>query len=264
MGLSRSTPLALLALLTAGALACGAEGAWTARDDADGDESSTRGATPVDTTGTPGKGPAKEPGTRGEPPAKAPPRAASPRTDPTHASLPDAVASAPRPRALEVNPEATEEERRESLEALRDAALRYVEDLDTVLLEAEDVVSTCERSPANGAAIGGPPRHLEAKRARARFAKDVAAFERAADALERRAKAPVPEAEEPAARALVRASEADVRALKAINEYVASRGDDKHEEVAKARAKLKLVREGLLASQRMKALKALGLVGDGR
>jgi hypothetical protein len=254
----------LLALLAAAALARGAEGAWTARDDADGDESSTSGATPVDTTGTPGKGPAKEPGTRGEPSAKAPPRAGAPRAEQQRASLPDAVASAPRPRALEVNPEATEEERRESLEQLRDAALRYVEELDTVLLEAEDVVSTCERSPANGAAIGGPPRHLEAKRARARFAKDVAAFERAADALERRAKAPVPEEDQSAARALARASDADVRALKAINEYVASRGDDKHEEVAKARAKLKLMRDGLLASQRMKALKALGLVGEGK
>ena len=74
----------------------------------------------------------------------------------------------------------------------------------------------------------------------------------------------MPEEEQSAARALARASDADVRALKAINEYVASRGDDKHEEIAKARAKLKLVRDGLLASQRMKALKALGLVGEGK
>lgn len=250
MGLARTT---LLALLAAGALACGAGAARPVQDAGGGKTSASDGAV-GGSSGAPGKGAAKEPATRGEPTRAEPPRA----------SLPDAVASTPRPRAFEVNPEATEEERRDSLEALRDAALRYIEDLDTVLLEAEDVVSTCERSPANGAAIGGPPRHLEAKRARARFAKDVAAFERSADALGRRAKAPVPEAEESAARALARASEADVRALKAINEYVTSRGDDKHEEVAKARAKLKLVREGLLASQRMKALKALGLVGEGK
>ncbi len=260
MGFARST---LLALLTAGALACGAEGACPAPD-ADDDGSPAGVPTTRETAGAAGKDDAKEPDASGEPAAKAPPRAGTPRPGQPRASLPDAVASAPRPRSFEVNPEATEEERRESLEALRDAALRYVEELDTVLLEAEDVVSTCERSPANGAAIGGPPRHLEAKRARARFAKDVAAFERAAVSLGRRAAAPVPEVDEPAARALARAAEADLRALKAINEYVACRGDDKHEEVAKARAKLRLVREGLLASQRMKALRALGLVGDGR
>jgi len=260
MGLARTT---LLAFLAAGALACGA-GAARPVQDASGEKTSASDGAVGGSSGTAGKGAAKEPATRGEPGAKAPPREGPVRAEPPRASLPDAVASTPRPRAFEVNPEASEEERRDSLEALRDAALRYVEDLDTVLLEAEDVVSTCERSPANGAAIGGPPRHLEAKRARARFAKDVAAFERSADALGRQAKAPVPEAEESAARALARASEADVRALKAINEYVTSRGDDKHEEVAKARAKLKLVREGLLASQRMKALKALGLVGEGK
>lgn len=260
MVLARTT---LLPLLAAAALACGAEGACPAPD-ADGDGSPAGGPTTRETAGAAGKDDAKEPDASGEPAAKAPPRAGTPRPGQPRASLPDAVASAPRPRSFEVNPEATEEVRRDSLEALRDAALRYVEELDTVLLEAEDVVSTCERSPSNGAAIGGPPRHLEAKRARARFAKDVAAFERAAVALERKARVPVPEAEESAARALVRASEADVRALKAINEYVASRGDDKHEEVAKARAKLKLVREGLLASQRTKALKALGLVGEGK
>jgi hypothetical protein len=63
---------------------------------------------------------------------------------------------------------------------------------------------------------------------------------------------------------LVRASEADVRALKAINQYLAARGDDKHEEVAKARAKYRLLREGLLSMQRLKALRTLGLAGDWR
>ena len=157
-----------------------------------------------------------------------------------------------------------DEERIASLEAFKDAAMRYAEELDTVLLEADDAVSTCERAPANGAAIGGTPRHLEAKRARADFLKDVTKFERSVDALQRKARAPMPEDDAAKVKDLVRASEADVRALKAINEYLAARGDDKHEEVAKARAKYRLLREGLLSMQRLKALRALGLAGDWR
>ena len=74
----------------------------------------------------------------------------------------------------------------------------------------------------------------------------------------------MPEDEASRVKDLVRASEADVRALKAINQYLAARGDDKHEEVAKARAKYRLLREGLLSMQRLKALRTLGLAGDWR
>ena len=184
---------------------------------------------------------------------------------PATASADPAPSTTPqRSRALEVNPEATDDERTASLEAFKDAAMRYAEELDTVLLEADDAVSTCERAPANGAAIGGTPRHLEAKRARADFLKDVTKFERSVDALQRKARAPMPEDDAAKVKDLVRASEADVRALKAINEYLAARGDDKHEEVAKARAKYRLLREGLLSMQRLKALRALGLAGDWR
>ena len=182
----------------------------------------------------------------------------------TASADPAPAATTPRPRALEVNPEANDDERAAAFEAFKDAAMVYAEELDTVLLEADDAVSTCERAPANGAAIGGAPRHLEAKRARTKFAKDVTAFERRAEALDRKAQAPMPEDEAAKVKDLVRASEADVRALKAINEYLAARGDDKHEEVAKARAKYRLLREGLLSMQRLKALRALGLAGDWR
>lgn len=179
-------------------------------------------------------------------------------------AVPAPATETARPRTLEVNPEPTDEERAESLEAFKDAAMVYAEELDTILLEADDAVGTCERAPANGAAIGGTPRHLEAKRARSKFAKDVAAFERKAEALERAARKPMPEPDAVKVKDLVRASEADVRALKAIGQYLAARGDDKHEEVAKARAKYRMLREGLLSMQRLKALRGLGLAGDWR
>ena len=199
---------------------------------------------------------------RNDPKAPRDPRA---NGRPATASADPAPSTTPhRPRALEVNPEATDDERTASLEAFKDAAMRYAEELDTVLLEADDAVSTCERAPANGAAIGGTPRHLEAKRARADFLKDVTKFERSVEALQRKARAPMPEDDAAKVKDLVRASEADVRALKAINEYLAARGDDKHEEVAKARAKYRGLREGLLSMQRLKALRALGLAGDWR
>lgn len=162
-------------------------------------------------------------------------------------------------REFEVNPAPNEDERSAALEEIRDAVMVYADELDTVLLEAEDAVSTCERAPANGATVGGRPRFLEAQRARAAFSKDLARFERAVRSLERTAAAPVPARDAASVRSLVRAAQADLRALDGVADYLAARGDDKHEEVAKARAKLKSLRDGLLSVQRQHALRGIGL-----
>ena len=58
---------------------------------------------------------------------------------------------------------------------------------------------------------------------------------------------------------MVRAVKSDERALGEVGKYIATRGDDKHEEFAKARAKLNSVRGGPLSLLRVQALNQLGI-----
>jgi hypothetical protein len=155
------------------------------------------------------------------------------------------------------NDGASPEERAKALERLRDAAAEYSEEVHTVTLEADDAVSACEKSPPDRSASGGQPRFLEAKRARTAFGKEVQRFVAVARKLEAAAKAPMPEGRQEAVQALVRAVQADVRAINAIKEYLGSRGDDKHQDFSKARAKLTSMTGGELAAERRAALAAV-------
>ncbi|MFM9145280.1 MAG: hypothetical protein ACKORL_07960, partial [Phycisphaerales bacterium] len=73
------------------------------------------------------------------------------------------------------------------------------------------------------------------------------------------AKGRMPTERSDAVRAMVRAVKSDERALKEVGEYIARRGNDKHEEFAKARAKLNSVRTGPLSLLRVQALNQLGI-----
>jgi hypothetical protein len=171
-----------------------------------------------------------------------------------HAAGQGAKAPAGRPRT---NDASNPEERAKALERVRDAAAEYSDEVHTVALEAEDAVSACEKSPPDRAVSGAEPRFLEAKRARTAFGKEVQRFAAVARKLETAAKAPMPEGRQEAVQALVRAVQADVRAINAIKGYLGSRGDDKHQDFAKARAKLASMTGGELAAERRSALAAV-------
>jgi hypothetical protein len=146
-----------------------------------------------------------------------------------------------------------------AFERFQAVATEYVDSLDTVLIEAEDAVGTCERSPRNDAQSGGKPRFLEAQRARGAFAKQVDAFEKSVKAVATAAKPTMPVHRADAAKSLVRASATDLKALETITDYLSARGSDKHEEYAKARAKLTSLKTGALADVRATALRDIGI-----
>lgn len=150
------------------------------------------------------------------------------------------------------------EERTSYLEFV-EVAVEYVGEFDTVVLEADDAVRTCERSPADDAPKGGKPRFLDAQRARDKFSAELKQYGKAVEKLQNGAKAKMPADREDAVRAMARASKSDQKALGEVLEYLRSRGHDKHEEFAKARSKLNSVRSGPIAGLRINALRALGI-----
>jgi hypothetical protein len=146
-----------------------------------------------------------------------------------------------------------------AFERFQSTATEYVDSLDTVLIEAEDVIGTCERSPKNDSVPGGKPRFLEAQRARTAFGKQVDEFEKSVKALTAAARPAMPAHRWDSAKALARASATDLKALETIADYLSARGNDKHEEYAKARAKLTSLKSGTLADVRSTALRELGI-----
>ena len=153
------------------------------------------------------------------------------------------------------------EEQRASYQVFIDTAVVYVSAFDTVMLEADDAVRTLERAPADNAAPtkNGEPRFLDSKRAREDYQKELKEYAKSVKMVEAGAKAKVPADRADAVRAMVRAVKSDERALVEVGKYIASRGDEKHEEFAKARAKLNSVRTGPLSLLRVQALNQLGI-----
>ena len=138
-------------------------------------------------------------------------------------------------------------------------ATEYVDSVDTIMIEAEDAVATCERSPTDDTPSGGRPRFLEAQRARAAFGKHVQSFGKSVRSIAGAAKPASKAKRGEMAQAMVRASAADLKAVEAIADYLNARGSDKHEEFAKARAKLNSLKSGALAQVRSTALRDLGI-----
>lgn len=153
------------------------------------------------------------------------------------------------------------EEQRASYQVFVDTAVVYVSSFDTMMLEAEDAVRTLERAPADNAAPpkNGEPRFLDSKRAREDYQKELKEYAKSVKMVEAGAKAKMPADRADAVRAMVRAAKSDERALMEVGKYIASRGDEKHEEFAKARAKLNSVRTGPLSLLRVQALNQLGI-----
>lgn len=153
------------------------------------------------------------------------------------------------------------EEQKASFNVFVDTAVVYVNAFDTMMLEADDAVRTLERAPADDAAPrkGAGPRFLDSKRAREDYQKEMKEFGKAVKMVEAGAKAKMPPDRSDAVRAMVRAVKSDERALEEVGKYIATRGDDKHEEFAKARAKLNSVRNGPLSLLRVQALNLLGI-----
>ncbi|MFM8698306.1 MAG: hypothetical protein ACKOF7_06515 [Phycisphaerales bacterium] len=153
------------------------------------------------------------------------------------------------------------EEQRASYQVFVDTAVVYVNSFDTMMLEADDAVRTLERAPADGAAPpkNGEPRFLDSKRAREDYQKELKEYAKSVKMVEAGAKAKMPADRADAVRAMVRAAKSDERALVEVGKYIATRGDDKHEEFAKARAKLNSVRTGPLSLLRVQALNQLGI-----
>ena len=153
------------------------------------------------------------------------------------------------------------EEQRASYQVFIDTAVVYVSAFDTMMLEADDAVRTLERAPADDAAPpkNGEPRFLDSKRAREDYQKELKEYAKSVKMVEAGAKAKMPADRADAVRAMVRAAKSDERALGEVGKYIATRGDDKHEEFAKARAKLNSVRTGPLSLLRVQALNQLGI-----
>jgi hypothetical protein len=153
------------------------------------------------------------------------------------------------------------EEQRASYQVFIDTAVVYVSAFDTMMLEADDAVRTLERAPADNAAPtkNGEPRFLDSKRAREDYQKELKEYAKSVKMVEAGAKAKVPADRADAVRAMVRAVKSDERALVEVGKYISSRGDEKHEEFAKARAKLNSVRTGPLSLLRVQALNQLGI-----
>lgn len=153
------------------------------------------------------------------------------------------------------------EEQRASYQVFVDTAVVYVNAFDTMMLEADDAVRTLERAPADDAAPpkNGEPRFLDSKRAREDYQKELKEYAKSVKMVEAGAKAKMPADRADAVRAMVRAAKSDERALGEVGKYIATRGDDKHEEFAKARAKLNSVRSGPLSLLRVQALNQLGV-----
>jgi len=153
------------------------------------------------------------------------------------------------------------EEQRASYQVFIDTAVVYVNAFDTMMLEADDAVRTLERAPADDAAPpkNGEPRFLDSKRAREDYQRELKEYARSVKMVEAGAKAKMPADRTDAVRAMVRAVKSDERALGEVGKYIATRGDDKHEEFAKARAKLNSVRNGPLSLLRVQALNLLGI-----
>lgn len=153
------------------------------------------------------------------------------------------------------------EEQRASYQVFIDTAVVYVNAFDTMMLEADDAVRTLERAPADDAAPpkNGEPRFLDSKRAREDYQKELKEYAKSVKMVEAGAKAKMPPDRSDAVRAMVRAVKSDERALEEVGKYIAVRGDDKHEEFAKARAKLNSVRNGPLSLLRVQALNLLGI-----
>lgn len=153
------------------------------------------------------------------------------------------------------------EEQRASYQVFVDTAVVYVNAFDTMMLEADDAVRTLERAPADDAAPpkNGEPRFLDSKRAREDYQKELKEYAKSVKMVEAGAKAKMPADRADAVRAMVRAAKSDERALGEVGKYIATRGDDKHEEFAKARAKLNSVRSGPLSLLRVQALNQLGI-----
>ena len=146
-----------------------------------------------------------------------------------------------------------------AFERFKMVATEYVDSVDTIMIEAEDAVATCERSPTNDTPSGGRPRFLEAQRARAAFDKHIQAFGKSVRAVANAARPAAQAKRAEYAQAMVRASAADLKAVEAIAGYLDSRGNDKHEEFAKARAKLTSLKSGAIAQVRATALRDLGI-----
>ena len=153
------------------------------------------------------------------------------------------------------------EEQRASYQVFVDTAVVYVNSFDTMMLEADDAVRTLERAPADNAAPtkNGEPRFLDSKRAREDYQKELKEYAKSVKMVEAGAKAKMPADRADAVRAMVRAAKSDERALVEVGKYLAARGDEKHEEFAKARAKLNSVRTGPLSLLRVQALNQLGI-----
>jgi len=153
------------------------------------------------------------------------------------------------------------EEQRASYQVFVDTAVVYVNAFDTMMLEADDAVRTLERAPADDAAPpkNGEPRFLDSKRAREDYQKELKEYAKSVKMVEAGAKAKMPADRADAVRAMVRAAKSDERALGEVGKYIATRGNDKHEEFAKARAKLNSVRSGPLSLLRVQALNQLGI-----
>jgi len=153
------------------------------------------------------------------------------------------------------------EEQQASYQVFIDTAVVYVNAFDTMMLEADDALRTLERAPADDAAPpkNGEPRFLDSKRAREDYQKELKEYAKSVKMVEAGAKAKMPADRADAVRAMVRAAKSDERALVEVGKYIATRGDDKHEEFAKARAKLNSVRGGPLSLLRVQALNQLGI-----
>ena len=146
-----------------------------------------------------------------------------------------------------------------AFERFKMVATEYVDSVDTIMIEAEDAVSTCEKSPKNDTTPGGRPRFLEAQRARTAFDRHIQAFEKSVRAVANAARPAAQAKRADSAQAMVRATAADLKAVEAIAGYLDSRGNDKHEEFAKARAKLTSLKSGAIAQVRATALRDLGI-----
>lgn len=146
-----------------------------------------------------------------------------------------------------------------ALERFKALATEYVDSVDTIMIEAEDAVATCEKSPKNDTTPGGRPRFLEAQRARTAFGKHIQSFEKSVKAIAAAAKPASKASRGELAQAMVRSSSADLKAVESIADYLNARGNDKHEEFAKARAKLTSLKSGALAQVRSTALRDLGI-----